>query len=266
MKLWMLVEGRPYRLRRLLLPLALVAAFGAWLTIQDDIGQMHLRGPGTGTVGGVLFSVPMTEKAVALTFDDGPSPGLTPDLVLLLDRYSARCTFFPIGREVEKYPELTRQVINAGHEVGSHAFSHVYFHRRDEEERLAAELAACEELFARELYVVPGLFRFPGLSYDDGLVAAARTRGYTVVSCSLDSYDWVIKDARRMAHRVTTMVRPGDIILMHDGNWLNPETTLTAVELILQDLTARGYRFVTVSELIDIGERKAETPALGEGR
>jgi len=237
-RVWVVRGGRPRGLGRILIPLALVAVFGVLLSMQDDIGQLELRGPGTGTVGGVLFSVPMTEKAVALTFDDGPSPHLTRHLVLLLARYSARCTFFPIGREVERYPGITRQVVAAGHEVGSHTYSHVYF-RRSEEKRLAAELLACEEIYARELRLAPGLFRFPGLAYDDGLVAAARARGYTVVSCSVDSYDWIIKDAERMARRVITMVRPGDIILMHDGNWLNPETTLTAVELILQDLGPR---------------------------
>lgn len=227
--------------------------FALWLAAPVP---STLRGPGNGSRGGVLFSVPVTEKLVAFTFDDGPSPNLTPAVLDLLDQYSGRATFFPIGRELVKYPDLAARVLAEGHEMGCHTFNHVYLKSRGEE-RLKTELDLCDQVFPETVGIRPGLFRFPGLSYTEAQVKLATQRGYSVVSCSLDSYDWRIKDAKQLAKRVTSLIKPGDIILMHDGDWINRARQLEALNLIFQQLSDQGYQFVTLSELIRRGLEEA---------
>ena len=234
------------------LPFVLTGLFALWLIVPAAPVSPRLKGPGTGSRGGVVFSVPMEAKFVAITFDDGPSPSLTPAVLDILRQHSARCTFFPIGREVQKYPEVARQVVAEGHEIGCHTFSHVYF-RSPAVARLESEFDTCEKLFPETLGVRPTLFRFPGLTYDTTMVQAAGKRGYTVISCSLDAYDWRIKDAKQLAQRVTSLIRPGDIVLMHDGNWLNLPRAKEALGLIFDSLQQQGYICITVSELISFG-------------
>ena len=257
---WRTPAGRRALAGRATLAGATAVLFALWLAAGSP---PSLRGPGTGTRGGVLFSVPLEAKAVALTFDDGPSENLTPAVLDLLKRYSARATFFPIGRELERHPELARRALEEGHEIGCHTYSHVYLGGRGEA-RLKAELDRCDEVFPRTLGIRPDLFRFPGLSYSDALVRLVSGRGYAVVSCSLDSYDWRIKDARQLARRVTSLVRPGDIVLMHDGDWLDRNRQLEALDLILKTLQQQGYEFLTVSELVRRGLGEALERGSGE--
>jgi peptidoglycan/xylan/chitin deacetylase (PgdA/CDA1 family) len=238
------------------LPAATAILLVLWLATGAGASQPSLRGPGVGTRGGVLFSVPLQAKAVALTFDDGPSSSLTPAVLRLLRAYGAKATFFPIGREIESLPELARQVLAEGHEIGCHTYSHTYL-RGQADARLRSELDRCEKLFPETLGFRPSLLRFPGLAYNEGLVKVAGKRGYTVVSCSLDSYDWRIKDPKQLARRITGMIRPGDIVLLHDGNWLDPKKATEALAAVLRDLHAQGYRLVTVSELIRLGQSEA---------
>ncbi len=242
---------RPYSVPRR--PATVAVATGLLLVMWLAAGSPPtLKGPGTGTKAGVLFSVPVESKVVALTFDDGPSQNLTPQVLDLLARYSARATFFPIGGEVKRFPDISRRVLAEGHEIGCHTYNHVYLKSRGVA-RLGSELDLCEKLMTEELGLRATLFRFPGLSYNDDLVKAATKRGYSVVSCSLDSFDFRIKDARRAATRVRSMARPGDIILLHDGGWIDSKRQVQLLEFVLKELREDGYRFVTVSELVRLG-------------
>lgn len=263
----MLLRLSPGRLRpgrAVRRPATLTVATGVLLVLWLAAGNpLNLRGPGTGSRGGVLFSVPLQAKAVAFTFDDGPSANLTPAVLEILHRYSARATFFPIGRELERYPDLARRVLAEGHELGCHTYNHVYLKSRGEA-RLKTELDLCEKAYPEVVGIRPSLLRFPGLSYNDALVAAATKRGYSVISCSLDAYDWRIKDAKQLAKRVISLVRPGDIILMHDGDWLDRSRQIEALNLIFRALDAQGYEFVTVSELIRRGLGEALEQEGGE--
>jgi len=244
------------------LSVAAVALLVLWLATGVGGNSPNLRGPGTGVRGGVLFSVSLQAKVVALTFDDGPGATLTPAVLDLLGRYEAKATFFPIGRELEKYPDLARRVLAEGHEIGCHTYSHVYL-KGPAEARLRSELDRCEKLFPEVLGLRPTLFRFPGLFYTDSLVKVAGQRGYSVISCSLDSFDWRIKSAGQVARRVTGLIRPGDIVLMHDGDWIDSRRAVEALTTILRELQAQGYRLVTVSELIRLGQSEVDRQGAG---
>ena len=188
------------------------------------------------------------KKQIALTFDDGPHPVLTPKIIAILNRYQVRATFFMIGKEAEDYPETARAVAAQGHEIGNHTDTHRRLSGISPEKQLL-EVKECEEKIGRICGVRPVLFRPP-----EGIVTSEIGRildreNYTAVLWSIDTRDWECKNAKKIAARVLGKVRPGDIILLHDYIGRNSQTP-EALEIILPELIAQGYEFVTVSELL----------------
>jgi peptidoglycan/xylan/chitin deacetylase (PgdA/CDA1 family) len=193
------------------------------------------------------------EHAVALTFDDGPSPRYTAPIAALLQRYGARGTFFVQGRRAEKYPELVRALLQGGHEVGNHSFSHprltkaAQLTREQELERTAVDLDLLEGPNR------PRLFRPPYSAYDSRLVDYLAHTHRQLVLWSLDSGDWRGLPAVAIVANVLGRVRNGAIIIFHDGDETgkaNRNPTVQALKRILPALKAAGYRMVTVSELL----------------
>jgi peptidoglycan/xylan/chitin deacetylase (PgdA/CDA1 family) len=185
------------------------------------------------------------ELVVALSYDDGPSPVNTPALIELLARHRARATFFVVGEEVDRNPELARDIVAAGHELGNHSFSHPNL--------LALTGSALKEDFEHAAESVeravgrrPTLVRPP---YGKRAGDVAELCGSTTVLWSVDSGDTAGFAADRVAHEVIAHVRSGDVVLMHDGGDERP-ATLGATARILEALAGQGYRFVTVSELL----------------
>ncbi len=234
---------------------ALIVTFFAWQAAFGGDAR-PANGTGAGTRDGVVHSVPVKSKTVAITFDDGPDPRPTAIVLGVLKKFNVRCTFFLIGAELSRYPDTGRQVVADGHEIGCHSYSHGVF-RGLSEAAVNGDLERCEALFQRVLGVRPTLFRFPKLFYDRTSLRAVQERGYTVVGCSLDSYDWKIGDPRLLAQRVTSLIKPGDIVLMHDGGGRGLKKTEQALTEIFQWLQDNGYECVTVSELVRRGLAEA---------
>lgn len=196
-------------------------------------------------------SVPTETSRIAITFDDGPHPRLTPRILDILDRYHVKATFFMIGVIAETYPQTAREVAERGHEIGNHTDSH----RRMTglgEERVASELQACSEAVERVCGKRPTLFRPPEGAVDSAVINVAERDGYRVILWSVDTRDWEIKDANAIVNRVLSSVKSGDIILMHDFIGKNSQTP-EALEILLPRLLALGYEPVTVSELLGVG-------------
>jgi peptidoglycan/xylan/chitin deacetylase (PgdA/CDA1 family) len=183
---------------------------------------------------------------VALSFDDGPSPANTPVLLELLARHGALATFFVVGEEVERHPELARELVAAGHELGNHSFSHPNPLALPDQE-LAGEFARGAEAIELATGRRPEVLRPPYGKRAGDLAALCGSRA---VLWSIDSGDTAGFTADRVAREVTANVRSGDVVLMHDGGGDRP-TTIAATGRILENLGARGYRFVTVSQLFD---------------
>jgi peptidoglycan/xylan/chitin deacetylase (PgdA/CDA1 family) len=211
--------------------------------------------PGTvwGADPGTIWAGPPHEKAVALTFDDGPSPVYTPKIIALLKEYDAHGTFFVMGHKVEQTPWLIQAELKGGHEVGNHTFSHPRMTTEDqisrerELERTAVELdlAGCP----RE----SRLFRPPYSAWDDRLKSYMSHTGRRMVMWSLDSGDWQGLEAPAIIKNVLGRVRNGSIIIFHDSSEADQadrSPTVEALKTILPGLKARGYRMVTVSELV----------------
>jgi peptidoglycan-N-acetylglucosamine deacetylase len=194
----------------------------------------------------------LAEPLVALTFDDGPGPQ-TPAILDLFAEHGMRGTFFVLGESVEGREEILARTIAEGHEIGNHTFSHPHALDLDDGE-LAHEIARCQ----RTLGGRPAVFRPP---HGEDPVRSARIaaeRGIpTTALWSVDPSDWLERSSAEIARVVLREVRAGSIVDLHDCWPRRTSTdrdrtpTVEALAAVLPELAARGFRGVTVSELLD---------------
>lgn len=195
-------------------------------------------------------SVNTEQMRIALTFDDGPHPRLTPKILEILDRYGIRATFFMIGKNVRDYPETARMVAAAGHEIGNHTDSHIRLYGLGKS-NVERELEGCAFRLQAECNTLPNLFRPPEGAVDSAVLSAAAEKGYRVILWSIDTRDWESKNEGAIVRRVLSSVKPGDIILMHDFIGHNSKTP-EALERLLPKLLARGYEIGSVGALLNV--------------
>lgn len=186
---------------------------------------------------------------IALTFDDGPHPYLTPEILEILKEYNVSATFFVVGQNVSAYPDIAKMIVENGHEIGNHTYTHGHIAKMNRN-TLTNEVESCE----REIYEVFGeyrtkLFRPPEGTVDGDVKAISDEFGYSVILWSIDTRDWAHTPVSDIAHNVLSNVKSGDIILMHDYIGHNSPTP-QALRIIIPELLARGYKFVKISELI----------------
>ena len=196
----------------------------------------------------VYRSVETEKKQIALTFDDGPHPRLTPQILEILARYHVPATFFMVGVNVLNYPDAARQVIQAGHEVGNHTFTHPHLTDLNEQ-AIMEEIGKCEDALEELCEYRPHLLRTPQGALTQSLEKCLLRDDYTLVLWSLDTRDWDKKSTACVVQTVLDRVQAGDIILMHDYIGYNSKTP-EALEKIIPALLSQGYEFVTVSRLL----------------
>lgn len=184
-------------------------------------------------------------KYVALTFDDGPSGQYTERLLEGLSLRDARATFFLCGYRLREYPDVAKEIIDGGHEIGCHGDSHSSMmpmgRRRIDEEITAMLDALPEDTRVR-------LLRPPGGCCSDGLRQVAEAKGMPILNWSVDPRDWASDDRAGIKKTVLSEVKDGAVILMHDMS----DSSVDAALDIVDSLQARGYQFVTVSELVTL--------------
>lgn len=192
---------------------------------------------------------------IALTFDDGPWPSITSQVLEILKKNNVKATFFLVGKQVQKYPQLVKQIINEGHAVGNHTWSHQY-HLYDEA-AAAHEIDDNAALIYKLTGVKTSLFRPPAGILNNGLVAYAQEKKYAAIMWSVDSKDWRNRSftAQSLLKSVLKEAKPGGIILLHDGGGDRSSTVKALPELIAQ-LKKHGYNFVTVPELLEIADKE----------
>ena len=185
---------------------------------------------------------------IALTFDDGPHPKLTPRILDVLDKFNVKATFFTVGVNVHYYQDVFEDIVLRGHEIGNHTYTHPHVSRIDTN-TLRSEVEECEkEIYEHGEYMTK-LFRPPEGMIDNGVTALLHELDYKVILWDIDTRDWDHTTPENIAKMVIEKASSGNIILMHDYISYN-SPTVRALELFLPVLIEKGYRFVTVSELI----------------
>ena len=210
--------------------------------------------PGSSVFYPTVTHGPRDSRRVALSFDDGPDPEVTPAVLDALAKHGARATFFCIGRSLVEHPQLARRLVAEGHELGNHSWRHSRWQnffgageQAREIERGAQAIAAVTGSQVKPLYRPPIGLKSPPLA------RAAYQHQLTLVAWSLHSRDTRIADPKRLAQRVLEAIRPGDIVLMHDGHdrpGRHRPTCARALSRILDGLRAKELECVTVSELL----------------
>ena len=208
---------------------------------------------GSGWFIATVSRGPRDGDAVALTFDDGPDPEVTPAVLDELKRHGARATFFVIGKTLSAHPELGRRIVAEGHVLANHSWQHSYLQHF----RLHAWQTAEIDRAEHAIEAVSGrpstrLYRPPvGMKTGDH-ARAIGALGLEVIAWSVHSRDTVDPDPASMARRVLRRIRGGDIVLLHDGDRVpgRRRSCPEAVRLILDGLRAKGLRAVTVPELL----------------
>lgn len=189
-----------------------------------------------------------SEMKIALTFDDGPDERYTAEILDILAEYGVRATFFVIGSNCERHPELVRREIKEGHEIGNHTYSHPHLSSLNVE-GMVAELKKAEDVLKTLSGYRPRLFRPPEGVYSSTVAKAIESLDYIPVLWTVDTCDWKMPSADTIAERVLSCVEPGVIILCHDYV-SGKSNTPAALRLFLPKLLSQGYVFVTVSELL----------------
>jgi peptidoglycan/xylan/chitin deacetylase (PgdA/CDA1 family)/sulfur carrier protein ThiS len=207
-------------------------------------------------------------KVVALTFDDGPWPGQTDKVLDVLERENVRATFFMVGRLVDKNPKLARRVIEAGHDVGNHTYSHKSLARLSAaglRKEIRTGRQAIEDVTGKSA----SWMRPPYGAMDSDAWQVVRDMDVRTALWDVDSRDWTRPGSKKIAKTVTREVRPGSVVLFHDGGG-DRHQTVEALEPIIRKLKRQGYTFVTMEELRDINsetaKRKRATEAASDQR
>jgi peptidoglycan/xylan/chitin deacetylase (PgdA/CDA1 family) len=203
-------------------------------------------------VSGVVAHGASEGTGVSLTFDDGPGPS-TEEILHLLDRHRARATFFMVGSQAERFPHVARWIVSAGHEVGSHTFSHLDHYAVAPHEAVS-DMVAGAEAIAGVVGFEPRLYRAPYGHFVAETAAEAQRRSWTCVFWSALGNDWE-EDAtpQSVADRVLADLAPGAIVLLHDSRRakaMDPERVTGATAILLEEIDRRGLRALPVSEIL----------------
>ncbi len=193
---------------------------------------------------GIVRSWPGAGKMVAITFDDGPSKQFTPLYLKVLDRYGVHATFFLVGRHVQENSGLAAMIAENGNELGCHAFTHRNLEQMDPAAAME-EITSAKQLIEQDAHTRVFLFRPPGGHLNQPLIKMINGVGMKIILWSIDPGDWYASPDK-IINNVLTNLQPGSIILLHEDK----ACTLTVLPTLIKAIRQRGYRLVTVSELL----------------
>jgi peptidoglycan/xylan/chitin deacetylase (PgdA/CDA1 family) len=234
-----------------------VAVFEAYKIVESPTNQLF---------GKTLASGPKNERIVALTYDDGPNPPYTDEILAVLRREHVRATFFVVGRAVQAYPGVVRREAADGDALGNHTWSHDHL-LLDDGRTLRRTLQRTDEAIYHATGLHTRIMRPPFGGRDWLVLDEVRKLGYTPVMWSVPlPNDWEYPPPRVIAARVLRYVGDGAIIDLHDGNQgiicagartssriCDRSADVEATQIIVESLKRQGYRFVTIPELLQMG-------------
>ncbi|MGZ4881165.1 MAG: polysaccharide deacetylase family protein [Halobacteriota archaeon] len=214
-----------------------------------------------------LIGCQTTEKIAALTFDDGPNPDFTPQILEILAQHRVKATFFLLGQNVAAYPDLARTIVQEGHAIGNHTLTHPQLVGCSSR-FVARELSGCKRAIREATGTVSRIMRPPFGDLDLTAFLTARMLGYTIVNWSTSGEDWKGDLAQVVGERVLEGFQKGGIILLHDGHpqqygqseWQprygqvrDRTPTVHCLPIIISSLASQGYEFITINQMIRRG-------------
>jgi peptidoglycan-N-acetylglucosamine deacetylase len=221
---------------------------GTFLLVCTAANCQNRKSPDASQPAGKLRCV------VALTFDDGPSAQYTPQILDMLKENGVHATFFVIGRNVVKHPDLVKREVDEGHTVGNHTWSHPVMAPLESKEQLHLEIARTDSAIFKAAGVHPTLFRPPHGWRSPWMVKSIENMGYDLINWTVDPKDWKHPKAGVIIKRVDHALGKSAIVLLHDGLEMKEdpgqENTVVALREILNDFKAKNYEFITISQLI----------------
>ncbi|MCL5671002.1 MAG: polysaccharide deacetylase family protein [Acidobacteria bacterium] len=235
------------------------------LMVDLAIGLLIIVGCGTALAylcmaptsqlfGPALTRGPAESRNVVLTFDDGPAPPFTEQILDILSRHKISATFFLCGKNVERYPEIARRIVREGHTIGNHTYSHPFLclHGR---RFIAREIDRAQEAIERVTGVRPALFRPPYGARWFGLMPILSSRGLVLVTWSVAGFDWKY-GTQAIVRATTRRLHPGAVILLHDGHEQPPaggidqSSTVEALPAIIEAVIGSGLSFAPIESIM----------------
>jgi len=196
-----------------------------------------------------ISHVKTKEKVVALTFDDGPTEEYSGKILNIMDFFGYKGTFFYLGSKVQKYPATAKRTLSMKHEIGNHSYNHEDFSQL-KSSQIKKDIGLSQSVFKEVLGIYPSLIRPPYGSYKKSQLKNMKPYFKHLVKWNIDPRDWdASKDKTSIKEHILDEVRPGAIILLHENS-----KTLSMLPFLILELEKKGYTFVTVSELIELGE------------
>jgi len=221
----------------------LLAAVGLWPR-SNWLGENWVRLPAAATA----------RNEIALTIDDGPDPGVTPQVLALLDRYQVRATFFCIGVQAARYPELCREIVKRGHAVENHSQLHHHCFALSGIAGFSREIQAAQLTLASITGVAPQFFRAPAGLRNPFLDPVLQRLQLRLASWSVRGFDTRVRDAAQVTARLVQGLQPGAILLLHDGNAARTAAQEPVILAVLPELLAAAARaqlhFVTLRDAL----------------
>lgn len=222
-----------------------------WLYLAPSLLFVILIVAGSAIMSMNLFAkshtkLPESERAIALTFDDGPSAEHTPAVLAVLEKWGAKATFFCIGERLEQHKELAQCMVAQGHALGNHSFSHSNMFSVFGANRVLAEIEKTNALILETSGAPCRLFRPPYGVMNPPIAMAAQKSGMALIGWSIRSFDTATKDPEKVIKRVIKKIKPGAVILLHDDR----EHTARILDAILAYAHEHNYRYKLAQDLL----------------
>jgi len=244
------LNGR--RLKRYLLTsVAVIFSVGVIYAERDNITVFAPQTPAA------IYSIPTEKKLVALTFDiSWGDKRAEPILEILKEKDVKNVTFFLSSPWSQSHPEIVKKIVDAGYEIGSHGHKHDNYSKYSDEE-IRTQITTAHTILSGLTGKSPNLIRLPNGDFDKRVLRIAEQLNYKVIQWDTDSQDWMNIGTDKIIDRVVNRAHPGDIILMHASD--SVKQTHEALPVIIDQLRAKGYDFVTVTQMIGQTEVQGNT-------
>ncbi|GIN92513.1 polysaccharide deacetylase family protein [Siminovitchia terrae] len=201
----------------------------------------------------LIMKGPSTKREIALTFDDAPDDIFTPKILDILKEKKVKATFFLVGHRIEKYPDIAKRIVQEGHAVGNHSYNHPNFLQMKEAD-FKRQINRTDKLISSLTGSVPTIVRPPYGEINDKQIEWLTKYKRVVVEWDVDSLDWKGLKSEEIVNNILSGVNPGSIVLLHSGTGEGGDLsgTVEALSTVIDDLRKKGFKMVTIPDLLDI--------------